>query len=242
MVTVITTIFGDHHLLEHFVNHYCDLGVDRILVLVNSWNDMKLPSDLPSMVEVVGEYSQFCTGIHLTSRENEVIRNRCDPSDPVIYADLDELYTYPKPLLEMVSDMSLGKFDFVMGRFADRVTSDGSIPQHIADNIWEQFPFQTDLTAKIIKVLDTKVLLNRACMGINAGHHSVVSEYRYIRYRESGIAHHFKWQGQVVERVKTLKSIYEADGKPNAVKMQLLLDWLGDPPRIKLEDLTVKTL
>lgn len=244
-ITLVTTIFLNADLLEQFLQHYRALGVGRFLLLINEYSAIQgVPVPTARDVEIMQIYSDNRGyGQALTGREHAAVQRRCQPDDLVIYADLDEFYEFPGELAVLADNIKARRCDYVRGKLLDRVTEDGSIPDGPPTfQMSRDFPMGCAITTGITEVNGEKIMLCRAGMSMGNGHHSFARGQEAQKpYDAEGVAHHYKWRGDLLVRTRNLLAAYTAAGMPQQHKIANLLNWLGSPPRIDLTDTRLRT-
>ncbi len=233
MIWLYSRIGRDDRLLSQFVDHYQNLGVDRMLLCA----DAKNPEDpVPervrhAAVEIDAVYEQasdpghsmaFCERVR-----TELVQRHCEPTDWVLSADVDEFQVYPEPLDEIVRRCEASSAEYVGGRFVDRIASDGSLaPLSMDRSVWEQYPIGARLTHAVLGACDEKVVLSRAAIPLGGGHHAPKVEATPLEGVEVEV-HHFKWDASVVERCRWHRDAYKDVGDPWWRECQRFLDYLA---------------
>lgn len=209
-------------LIEHFIEHYHRLGVDRFLLVLHS-----MPDDprLPAVQDILSRFnaeptemtSEFSTPRKIL-RFNAMIDEHCHENDWLIYADTDEFHVYPKPLHEMIDECNEHGFEFIRGTLLDRLGENGELLPHPSaggKSMFEQYPCSANITDDIRYGWVGKVCAARATRRLGeGGMHTVYYgpdelQLNYDRTIADTAGHphtievaHFRWDQAVTERLK----------------------------------------
>jgi hypothetical protein len=203
MIVAIVGIVHRDDLLPYYLEHYRELGVDRFVISCDA-DDLDPAGGLKRKlvtepdVELVDLPSRFRRS-KLVGMINEEIRSRLVSADDwVVPADLDELNQYPANLSELVDQLSDSGSSYMSGRLRDRLAEDGTLkklaPFEEGVSIWEQYPLEADVTARIAGGQTEKVLLFRGDLPLSMGHHRLRDGENVKAFIARGVAHHFKWR------------------------------------------------
>ena len=212
-VFTIASVYEDHGLLPHFLEHYTRLGVDRILVVARTSEPDRLLSRAveqarPFPAEVSWFRSDYFADSDKSEVESRVLRdNGVEPDDYVMHVDLDEFHEYPAPLGEIVSQMNRDDDWALRGWFLDRVAVGGVLaPIRPSPSIGEQFPIGCDLTEGLLRGWTQKIMLCRGRVELQGGVNHDTWNARYDRVPigrpEDYVVHHFKWTEGVDARLR----------------------------------------
>jgi hypothetical protein len=207
IVSVITSAYDGFQLIPHFVQHYTELGVDQILLVVRGGRDEAIKwIPTPDKASILKVFYQSAGGFSDSDkREVEmrvVMESGIDLDDYLIWADLDEFQEYPAPLDEIVNKMNQSKDWALRGWVIDRLAGDGGFPLVEKDwSIWEQFPLECDLTGMVIGAWTQKIMLCRKRVRLAGGvaHDTENAYYDRVPIGKASDyrVHHFKWVGGV---------------------------------------------
>ena len=223
----------DLPLLPHFIQHYYALGIDDIAITLQSSDNqanIKQATHICKSFGIdpydiwIGEY----TSQKMHDRRLEAAQ-RLNP-DWIIHADIDEFHEWPdKPENILAST----ECNAVQGVFVDRVSEDGRISLVDPEaNIQNQFPICGNLMKEWFHGMWSpptglvKMMAYRPNIGISRGGHvatgksakyilgSDLSSFSDIHTTERKKntpykVHHFKWQGDVIDKLKKRIEVYK---------------------------------
>jgi len=233
MLWFYTRVGRDVRLLPQLLAHYAALGVDRFLVCV----DLKTADDpVYRQVSACCEpHSATLIKTHDPGRSlkraqqirTRIIREHCGESDWILTADGDEFQKYPAEIGEVIRGCEQEGADHVLGEFVDRIAEGGALPELDPDvSVWRQFPKRGRVTERILGGCTRKVVLTRGYLELTGGHHWVVGGPGQPCSQFKVEVHHFKWDAQVVQRMKWRMDIYRKNNVPWWEESQRLLDYL----------------
>jgi tetratricopeptide (TPR) repeat protein len=203
---------GPIDLLPHWLEHYTNLGADKLLL--GLFDDVS-PTlrDQISLFEGRWQFTCFnqrWNGIE-EFRTEWGRRSGCRlagalPETWILHTDLDELHEFPAPLKQITAAADAKNIPAVIGWLLDRVAPDGSLPSILpTPSLWDQFPIGCRLTAKILHTLTEKIMLARFSVPIRNGHHHVQGNTPLgqvpLGRPDQYIVHHFKWHGDLSARI-----------------------------------------
>lgn len=156
MIYIITNIAHDTSTLDHFINWYRDIGVDKIIFNVHK----RL---LKNVKEKIRKYSDFCEiNSILIDQYNCIDQHRTREQthfdylkndDWVLYPDLDEFQEYSN-IHEILSKNK----NMILGTTIDRHAESGEFRSIVTNkNIFEQFPLSSNFTCKNLGVPRRKI-------------------------------------------------------------------------------------
>jgi hypothetical protein len=239
MLTIIVNIYRDAKLLPHFLDHYAEWGFSRVLIVVNEHG----APDLLPLVEgycaaasglearVVTTYSEEHHTFRFRERLIEVVAEHVPPGAWYSTPDLDELITYPLPLPALIAASEAQGVTAVMGQFIDHIARDGSLPPIGTESLWSQFPLEADVTRLILKAKISKVIFQTGPLQLGM-HGTQVPALSLV-----GRVHHFKWNADVLERLRERAVIHKKNGLSWWVESQRFLDHIAAHGRIDLKTL-----
>lgn len=222
-IYALTTVYEGLELLPHFLDHYTRLGVDEILVAVGYRHDEDFLSGRHTARNILPQAISMCRGFparaypftydQYSVRLNAPLRRAIkaeagvQPDDWCLHADLDEFYTFPAPLRDIIRMMEVKNDWALAGWIIDRVAHDGSLPAiKPTPSIGEQFPIGCDLTGRLLRANVRKIMLCRGRVRVNGSHDNTENAYFDrvpIGKKGDYIAHHFKWNASLEKRLRT---------------------------------------
>jgi len=207
-------------LIQHFIDHYHRLGVDRFLLVLHAPDGDARTREVLAILERYGaspveRTTEFSTPRKLV-RFDAILAQHCGPEDWVLYADTDEFHVYPRPLHELVAECRREGYEFVRGRLVDRVAVGGELrPIEAATPIFEQFACTANITADIRFGWEGKVCATQATrrlgeVGMHTLHYGGQDrQLNYDRTLFDTLGHpetidvlHFRWDSTVVARLR----------------------------------------
>jgi hypothetical protein len=175
----------NRNLLQHFINHYKRF-VNRYHICVQG-TDQKLIVEICSFLEGYGIVPELVvnekfsspaknTWIHsLTSQSNTQDRDWC------IFADYDEFHAYPFDPRNYFQKLDDEGYTALHSNMVERLSNDLKPKEVTSENIWKQYPVEFQVTKKIRKANDNKLMAVRAFLK----NHVVGSFHRFGVYDES---------------------------------------------------------
>ena len=244
-------------LVEHFLDHYFRLGVDRFLVILHcppgeAARRSRVLAVLRSRdirpVMEVDEYSYVSRQVRI----NQVLDAHVADDEWIIHADLDEFHEYPAELPRFLAACDGSGYTFARGRLIDRVAVDGELRAiQTRALIWQQFPLSVDLTSKIGGGWDLKVCCAKGFhRSGDGGTHSVdygtsrVENYRLCqldrRCHPSLLrVFHFKWDRTLMTRLGRRIAAYQQLSLGVSRESERLLRYIeANHSRISLDSAT----
>lgn len=223
---LFVSIHHDHSLLPAFLAHYRDIGISKFYVCIfggvsnPAWKPVEAHEDCIPVA--FGEPGQpFYGGVDSTFQD-ELRRKYVGPKEWYATADLDEFAVLDVhrgySVQQAVFDAETMGFTSVCGELLDRVTADGSFPQHVESDIWTQFPVTAEVTKYLVRGNTTKQVLARGDVPIRSGHHVKPSGNEHWR----AAVYHFKWRGDLYARMKQRAKDYKDAN----------VDWRIEPERV----------
>ena len=201
MIVAIVGIVHSYDLLPYYLNHYRGLGVDKFVISCDP-DDLDPTGELQQNllaqadIELVDLPAGFRRSKMVGMIEEEV-RSRT-AADWAIPADLDELNQYPGDLRELVAQLERDGATHVTGELRDRLAPGGVLAElgsfEDGISIWDQYPLEANVTAKLAGGLTEKVLLSRGDLAWTMGHHRLRDALTLRAFESRGVAHHFKWR------------------------------------------------
>lgn len=170
MLYLLSTRYFDSGLLSYFIRYYSERGVDRIVLF-------------PRM-------EPFTSGSVDAMFMDKYRQTQLAADDWYIVADLDEFHWCPGLTTFKKYAFDEAPYDYVGGKFVDRITSSGVIPHLVLDkSLDEQFPLCCNFIESRNRCPYTKVSLCRANQPISDGHHTAPGRVAPFTFQ----THHFKW-------------------------------------------------
>jgi hypothetical protein len=203
-------------LLTHFIDHYQNLGVDDFLIILHKCeNSSSVAESILSRYDIkpvmlVENYSARLKAQRVKKIKDEYVK----ASDWVIYADVDELQVYPDKLSRLLKECDLLGYKALTGQFLDRIAKNGELKEITEyPSIWEQFPYNADVTLTITGGWTRKVCVAKGAVILNySGAHSrVYGSSKKREYKATYLdvtnwpgnveIHHFKWDASLITRL-----------------------------------------
>ena len=205
---LFVTILDNYDLLPYFLEHYKSKGITEFYLNVFNgdnnpiWNEIKKYES--SSIKVIGEKDN----LQFTGYLDAVIKNRLmnkylKDKEFCVICDLDEFYD------TNIKDIDLSGCDGVQTEFLDRITEDGVIPKlNKGDDLEKKFPVKREYTKE--KGLSShKTIITHKDNPVYAGAHNCLFDYNV---KKVGKLHHFKWHGDVIERMRVKAIRYKKLG------------------------------
>lgn len=196
---LISSILYDYQILPYFIRHYQEQGVNKFFFFVY---DIKFDLEIENCFFIKSsiEENSFCAELDSEVR-NFMRRIFVKKNEWYVIADLDEFSTIENMTLkETTLKCEEKKCDVILGNFYDRITLDGSIPQKLSNNLWEQFPVIAPVTERIRKAPTHKLVAAKGNIASDWGHHTPLGNF--IAYPTRARVNHFSWWGDPVGRLK----------------------------------------
>lgn len=223
----IVVAYNGLDLLRHYLRHYDRLGVDEMIICagVKQTADMlkgkaeeRKTNELPQLIEICKPYrtriypftyEAYNSIDKLWVERHALAHYGIGLDDYVMWTDLDEFFSFPCPLSELIDAMNRRNDWAIHGWILDRVARDGSLPSIQPDiSLEQQFPIGANITGAFLHANTRKIMLARGRVRVNEGHDN--TENGYFHHVPVGVihdytAHHFRWTkelaGKVMERL-----------------------------------------
>jgi len=166
-------------LLEHFINHYLDMGIrhQNFLLVLNTFKDQD--NKIKESEEILLKYGIKPVDIwrgeyeseEKWARINAVLTKRVTKNDWVVHPDADEFQVYPKNLNTLITDFESLGINATQGFLIDRISADltvKDVDRDITNKIWHQYPVNANL-APLIGLKGVKLMIYRGNMRANNG-------------------------------------------------------------------------
>ncbi len=204
--TVLVVAMGhDLRLFERHLRHYRALGVDDVLVDIQtgSGNADELLESVTATAarhgaQIVAVEPGPYTGTRV--RRERLVAAHCRPDDWLVIADLDEFHEYPTRLDRITAYCDAHGYDFVMGELVDRVAPGGVLAELDERPLSAQFPLGCHLTRDLCGGWSRKVVLARPAVAIVEGNHEALCGNGCPEERIHVPIHHFRWDARVVDK------------------------------------------
>lgn len=219
---LITVTSGRTDILRHQINHYKKKVNDIFVILYqNEHSSTTVVEELNSLLNEFGlkiyeiknhranDWVELSRFYNLTKYKY--------PNDWWIVADDDEFHVYWKDIEEIIDDCEKNNWQYVSGGFLDRVGMDGTFPEIKPEsNLWELFPIAGYYGFLTSGACPNKVTLCKGHVEVTIGQHYAKENGQRIgprklnhpwRYPVDSFftqVHHFKWDKNVVERIKKI--------------------------------------
>jgi len=216
-INLIVNVVDHAGFLQQILPHYFHLGVDRIIVNFCFRNNHQRQTE--ECLKMMRGYSCIVannvpfdgTWVQLATLINQARQRYAQEHDWVLYADLDELHSFPRDLVSFLRICESSNKDVVCGEFVDRIASDGSLPKLSFDqNLFTQFPVGSRLSVQLLKVPRWRTVAARGYVQINK-HWDTAADLGFCPdstlgrtriHDEIVTIHHFKWHSSVLSRMK----------------------------------------
>ena len=240
----------DHKILPSFIKHYYDLGIEDILITLQSNEKGDKIEEARHVCSSFGiEPYDIWVGEYTSQEMHERRLATIEHTNPdwIIHADIDELHEWPDDPLKILEET---KANAVQGVFVDRVSENGEMLE-IDDSycIKKQFPIKCNLMSKwfygswapttgLVKMMAYKQGLDIS----RGGHVAESLEAKYIqdidlssyadirttRRKKSSPykVHHFKWHKDTIEKLKRRVRVYKEKDYGWWRQSQNFLDYL----------------
>lgn len=204
-IVLVLVVGHDLRLFERHLRHYRALGVDRIVVDIQTGSgnaDQWLESAKRAARTHEAEIVSIAPGPYVgtRARRERIVDDYCRSDDWLVIADLDEFHEYPTRLDRLVDYCESGGYDFVMGEFVDRVGPDGATVALDDQPLSVQFPVGCHLTRNLCGGWSRKVVLARPWVRIVEGNHEALAGRGCPEDRIYVPIHHFRWDAEVAEK------------------------------------------
>ena len=199
MIYLIFTCIEQNELLLKFLEHYKEQGCDNAICLIEK--DVSEEIVLKVFPKALIHTGTISLDARVRYYDDNWMRAKLDEDDWYINADVDEFTMHEtKKLCDLIQETS---HDHIRGRLVDRHTKDFHLPKILEENIWDQFPAQSQFTKEhggwAPQGYVPKIVAAVKSVEIEVGHHGCKSNDF-----DKGLllsVHHFKWWGNVFERL-----------------------------------------
>jgi hypothetical protein len=240
-IFLLLTIGRDIRLLKQWLEYYSQWQFDGVLISVHDrpeWSD----KIMPRIQALVSEYGAVIADVHkdidyaLEERRNRMLARYCSSSDWMVLADVDEFHHITKSPQELVDYCESKGYDYIAGRFLDRVDAAGGFPEiDESKSIWDSYPVGVQLTRNVVRATYTKVILARCNLKIPTGQH--IARGVACPLDEVNVAvHHFKWDASVFDRSRYMVWLYSMQGEPWFMEPRRFLNYAGSDRKLDLSD------
>jgi len=194
-------------ILPTFIDYYKNKGIDRFVFGLwrgkknQHWDNIDKileNSNVDYVLEESFDFDVYC-GIQDSYYQNFVREKHIDPDEWYVICDLDEFQEIGEynSYDSLLVDLKKENCSHVSGWLVDRVTKDGSIPDKLTENIFEQFPICHRITELICQATCQKSIMQLGKYTIESGHHHCLNGS--IPFSKKFIVYHFKWFGNILE-------------------------------------------
>lgn len=203
MRAYITVLDGDADLVPYFVRHYSRLGATLFPVVVYTSDDQK--AELNRICNLVEEAGGSPLPLahrpahRFTARRREtLLRNNHPRGQWGFFADLDE---YAELTPEEVSRLINTDVPYIYGHWLDRVAKGGKLANVEPGVPLEETYSWSTQTRQQLGYGDSAYILSKR--GPQSHHpHACKWGSRLVRHAAKVPIHHFKWQGNVLRRLR----------------------------------------
>lgn len=206
------TIGPDYRLLPRFLKYYRNLGIKDFLVQLNTSDPTPRSFLQKQGINTIHSWFEPFSEDRKQFHERFMIIKNCSSEDWVLYADLDEFQHYPLRLETHIKYCEDHGIDYLEGKLTDRVAEEGilaEIPNGF--KLEDLFPYSGNITNKLLKAWDKKIVLARAKLIVGGGHHLFLDHKTHkpkpynskVNRHSTGIeVHHFKWDIGAISRME----------------------------------------
>jgi len=207
----VVSVDYDLALLDRFICHYRDLGVNNFLITLNiSSNDSKLSHavDILSKHNISPMYiwSQPYKDTIRTKYLDKML-NHLNDHDWIITADCDEFIRLTTTINYILNIMNKDGSDYVRGYVVDRLKDDYTIPKTLDKRTLEdQFPIECNMQKiKSKNEYMQKIPIHRKYIKLSLGNHNIQKKYFHLKcYNHIYVIDHYKWFGNVMQKMNHL--------------------------------------
>jgi hypothetical protein len=194
---LFVAISDDSALWPHFAEYYRKMGVKEFYVATapSTPNLPKIASSVAVHTFPLVPENNCHMGAHPVT--HELRKQFVAPDEWHWIADLDEFHEIDRPLDLLLTEATMMGCNSVGGRFIDRLTEDGTLPQVGKEDVFQQFPLQADLS-KLTGTNCRKIQLLRGHLRPVPCYHKVEGERPFPKEMK---VHHFKWNGSLLPRL-----------------------------------------
>ena len=219
----------DLNLYRHFIDHYKDIGIA-------SKNFYVVPCGVDSFKENFEEFKEInnqhqIPNLKLITKKWDmdesynIYLNWCkeiNPEDWVTRPDQDEFNDYGRfdKIQNCAEYLERNNYTALRGELLDCISADLILHKvKYPNNLFEQFPIRTNLTKHALSAESDKILLFKAKVNFQPGHHSIVWNPDKLKLTDEqfwakpprptpGVydtkfkSFHFKWTSVLIDRLK----------------------------------------
>jgi hypothetical protein len=212
----VASVLEETPLLPHFINHYDQLGVDRIVICTRNELADRVRTCFPCPKLVIAAVNQRGENQPFNEwkdrNEDLAITQHGGVSndDYKLCLDIDEFHEYPLPLKLLMNRMNEGRVNewALCGYLIDRFGPNYSTPVVDKDrDLFEQFPLEDPTFTERSGACPRKIMICRVHCRLGHGRHHT-EEGHFDRHHRVGLCvtqfkvHHFKWIAGVAERLE----------------------------------------
>jgi hypothetical protein len=233
----LTTVFGgpsDMNVLTSMLAHYASLGIDNRIVHINARSEEERHSATELVRASGATVGSVFQGRWIPSMNTLLLASTrgSRPSDWHVIADQDELQVYPDELTSVISYCDRNGYDFIEGCFIDRLAEGGRLVSSSQGvPLFDQYPIGALVTGNVMRAAINKVVAVRGPVVLTHGQHHALSGIGCPPTEMYVPVHHFKWTGQLKERLDGLKTGYGVYSS----ECQRLLDHIAGTDRIDID-------
>ena len=197
---------SDLALLPFFLNHYQSLGFDEFYCSYSGesiFDPYNIAANIvPKIVVVQEKKDTRLSHFHsIFQAFFKLIENNIGPNEWYGITELDEFFDFPEKAQNIIDKAEKGGYDTVYGQTVDRVAEDGSLPElQSGIPLEQQFPRTSNISDKIVKACQQKVLLVKGHKSIGGGNHGVRNGCNIYPIRFNSL--HYKWFAQILRRME----------------------------------------
>ena len=214
MIPVRTFVNASNPVLfRHWVRFYKALGCDQFLLVINYSEE----EDAERIREIIqDEKIETMTwdwkGSYSSPEKDKYIDQQMDtlrdlPCEYVVNADMDEFVEFPVLLPDLLVELKSYNNERVVGFFVDRISEELK-PLEPSKNIFEQAPFNTQITHRLAKGYTIKNPITHCSIRPHRAWH-IKRKYQ-TNYPHMVPVYHFKWFTGLKEYMKGRYNHYKS--------------------------------
>lgn len=195
LVVVVGGEMANIIILDHFINHYKEVGVTNFHIFVHN-NQEFYDRILSHGIEPEGMLTRFTEGIKCELFNHTI--NNIGQNDWCLTCDMDEFHDYKgKTFRETIAGRDC---DYLFGELTDRFSPDGFTPMLSDRPLDQQYPHTSSGLKNLMGAHYHKILAVRRGFHIIDGHHALVTP------NPKGIGpfkiDHYKWDRTALVRLQ----------------------------------------
>lgn len=220
----------DLYIIPQYIDHYKSLGITDFRIVVNAEDENKTKEGVKLLRKSGVEPYKIWISPYMENERVKILNSIYEKINTkwVITVDGNEfLELTQKELKELLEEMGYKGYELAEAKMIDRIGNKETVKNI---SIWDQYPFESNLTEEIVKGCNKKVIIFQPDKyHIQLGGHSVINiETRETNHKK---VHpnifrlaHFKWTPTVLKRVKKRYVSYK--GKPWVKEIDRTIEYI----------------